>query len=79
MIVCGMVAGNSVSSIIARALVGLLGGFVLGSLSGWIGVHVVCENAGAQADDAAPPPSGEATGSSPSVAGRAAEPSIPQV
>ena len=47
MIVCGILTGNPVQDIIIRALVGLLGGFVLGWLSGWIGIFVVRENAGA--------------------------------
>lgn len=45
MILCGMFAGNPVTSIMTRALLGLLGGFVLGSLAGWIGLYIVRENA----------------------------------
>ncbi len=44
MIVCGLLAGNPVPHIVTRALLGLLGGFILGSLAGWIGVCVVRDN-----------------------------------
>lgn len=44
MIVCGLLAGNPVPQIVLRALLGLLGGFILGSLAGWIGVCVVRDN-----------------------------------
>jgi hypothetical protein len=69
MIVCGMLAGNPVPSIVARALVGLAGGFVLGSLAGWIGAHVVRENVVPPAGDGAERPSsgGAADGSAPAA------------
>jgi hypothetical protein len=55
MTVCGMLAGNPVSSIITRALLGLFGGFLLGSLAGWIGLHIVRENPGVVPDGPLPP------------------------
>ena len=51
MIVCGLLAGNSVQAIVIRALVGLIGGFVLGSLLGWIGMCIVKENPDASGGD----------------------------
>ncbi len=44
MVVCGLLADNPVPQIVLRALLGLLGGFILGSLAGWIGVCVVRDN-----------------------------------
>jgi hypothetical protein len=41
MLVCGLLAGNQPESIVLRALVGLIGGVLLGSLAGWIGLHIV--------------------------------------
>lgn len=43
MIVCGMLAGNSVEGIVLRAVFGLFGGFVMGLVVGWVGVLVVAE------------------------------------
>ncbi|HVP09737.1 MAG TPA: hypothetical protein VMV94_00960 [Phycisphaerae bacterium] len=51
MILCGMFAGNSVQKIVLRALAGLAGGFVVGSVAGWIGMSVVRENAAAPGSD----------------------------
>lgn len=60
MIVCGMLADNSVQRIVLRAVAGLFGGYVLGTVSGWIGMIVIRENLPAMdpAPDAAtePPP-----------------------
>ncbi|MBN2563501.1 MAG: hypothetical protein JXQ75_21490 [Phycisphaerae bacterium] len=72
MIVCGMLAGNPIQNIITRALLGLIGGFTLGSLVGWIGLFVVKENADvSRSDDAVEQPAhvgspDEAGASSPS-------------
>ncbi len=44
MIVCGMMAGNPPPKTILRALVGLFVGYLLGLLSGWLGMFVVQEN-----------------------------------
>ena len=73
MIVCGMWAGNPVPGIVSRALIGLLGGFVLGSLAGWIGAHIVRENAGAEARDAVKSPAADGVPSVSSAPGRATE------
>ncbi len=43
MIVCGMLAGNSVEGIVLRAVFGLFGGFVMGLVVGWVGLLVVAE------------------------------------
>jgi hypothetical protein len=51
MILCGMFAGNSVQHIVLRALVGLAGGFIVGSLAGWIAMSVVKDNAAAPGGD----------------------------
>jgi MFS family permease len=51
MILCGMVAGNSVQNIVLRALAGLAGGFIVGSLAGWIGLSVAKDNAAAPGGD----------------------------
>ncbi len=64
MIVCGMLADNSVQRIVLRAVAGLLGGYVLGTVSGWIGMIVIRENLPAMdpAPDAAtepPQPAGQ--------------------
>ncbi len=66
MTICGMLAGNPVSSIITRALLGLFGGFLLGSLAGWFGLHIVRENPGVELNDS-PQSSGQgdAVGSAP--------------
>jgi hypothetical protein len=44
MIVCGLLADNSVQRIVLRAVAGLFGGYVLGAVSGWIGMIVIREN-----------------------------------
>lgn len=44
MIICGLMAGNPVEVIILRAVGGLFGGLMLGSLAGWIGTLIVREN-----------------------------------
>ncbi len=44
MIVCGLTAGNPVEVIILRAVGGLFGGLMLGTLAGWLGTLVVREN-----------------------------------
>ena len=44
MIVCGLTAGNPVEVIILRAVGGLFGGLILGTLAGWLGTLVVREN-----------------------------------
>jgi len=79
MIVAGMLAGNPVPKIIARALVGLVFGFILGSLSGWIAATVARENAKTGENElaessgtATPPASASAPGSPDSPARRAA-------
>lgn len=50
MIVCGLMAGNPVEVIILRAVGGLFGGLVLGSLAGWLGMLIVQENVDVAAD-----------------------------
>ncbi len=52
-ILCGLLAGNSAEHIMLRAVFGLLAGYLLGSLSGWIGTCIV-------RDDAARTPAGTA-------------------
>lgn len=52
-ILCGMLAGNSVAHIMLRALLGLFGGYLLGSLSGWIGTFVVRDDAKVSTEPAA--------------------------
>ena len=44
MIVCGLMAENPAGKIVLRALYGLMGGFALGTVSGWIGTLIVKEN-----------------------------------
>lgn len=44
-ILCGMLAGNSVEHIILRAVFGLVAGYLLGALSGWIGTCIVRDDA----------------------------------
>jgi hypothetical protein len=44
MILFGMLAGNPVQTIVLRALLGLLGGFILGVLAGWVGMQVIKDN-----------------------------------
>ncbi len=56
MIVCGLMAGNPVQSIILRSLCGLMGGFALGTVSGWIGTLIVKENTDTQPGDNAESP-----------------------
>lgn len=41
MIVGGLSAGNPVTRIMVRALVGLAGGYLLGAVVGWIGSSIV--------------------------------------
>lgn len=50
MILCGLMAGNPVEVIILRAVGGLFGGLVLGSLAGWLGMLIVKENVDVAAD-----------------------------
>ncbi len=49
-------AGNPVQSIILRSLCGLLGGFALGTVSGWIGTLIVKENTDTEPGDNAKSP-----------------------
>ena len=51
LILCGMAVGNSPQKIVLRALVGLAGGFVVGSVAGWIAMSVVKDNAAARGGD----------------------------
>jgi len=44
MIICGLVAGNPVDVIILRAVGGLFGGLMLGTLAGWLATLIVREN-----------------------------------
>ncbi len=41
LVVCGMIAGNPVETITVRAIGGLFGGLMLGTVAGWIGTIVV--------------------------------------
>ncbi len=43
-IICGMLAGNSAERIVLRAVLGLVGGFVVGATAGWIGLSIVKDN-----------------------------------
>jgi len=52
MIFCGMMAENPIQTTVLRALTGLFSGYVLGVLTGWVGMSVVRENAGAVDGDA---------------------------
>ncbi len=56
MIVCGLMAGNPAGKIILRAMFGLMGGFALGTVSGWIGTLIVKENADIASGDNAESP-----------------------
>ncbi len=51
MVVCGMMAGNPVETIVVRAIGGLLGGLMLGTVAGWIGTVVVQDVAEASEGD----------------------------
>lgn len=53
MIICGLVAGNPVEVIILRAVGGLFGGLMLGTLAGWLGTLVVQENVDVSTDSPA--------------------------
>ncbi len=50
MIICGLMANNPVEVIILRAVGGLFGGLLLGTLAGWLGTLVVQENVNVEAD-----------------------------
>lgn len=52
-ILSGMLAGNSAERVVSRAVLGLLGGFVLGTTAGWIGVWIVRDNIPAYGGDGA--------------------------
>lgn len=60
MILCGMMAGNSVQTTMLRALAGLFGGYLIGSTLGMIGAFVARENTGPTAEDRADSPQGPA-------------------
>ncbi|MFQ5411624.1 MAG: hypothetical protein ACE5EC_04980 [Phycisphaerae bacterium] len=51
MIFCGLYAGNRIETIVLRAVGGLIGGYVLGVLVGWIGTMVVRDNVDVDVDD----------------------------
>ncbi|MFQ5410716.1 MAG: hypothetical protein ACE5EC_00395 [Phycisphaerae bacterium] len=51
MLFCGLWAGNRIETIVLRAVGGLLGGYVLGSLVGWIGTIVVRDNVNVAVDE----------------------------
>ncbi len=55
MLFCGMWAGNRVETIVLRAVGGLLGGYVLGSLVGWMGTIVVRDNVAISVEEEATP------------------------
>jgi len=55
-IVSGIFAGNSAERIVLRAVVGLLGGFVVGTTAGWIGLSIVRDNVPAHGADSARTP-----------------------
>lgn len=44
MLLCGLLAGNPVQVIVLRAVGGLFGGLVLGTLAGWVGTLIVQDN-----------------------------------
>lgn len=58
MILRGMMAGNPVEIILQRALVGLVGGTLIGLVLGWLATVITSENL-PSADDAEPIPVAE--------------------